>query len=120
MFERKEKSGKTRIQRIKDKVRYNAYCALNWVERNPQLALMLIPAGVAVFKGTTKVCSKMMQRANMEAAQREIRRRCYDPSEGHYWFLKRELSNDEWLLVNNRHQSGERLGDILNDLRVLK
>lgn len=120
MFARYEVEEKTRWQQFKEDIRDKATCAIAWMQANPELTLMLIPAGVAIFKGTTKVGSKILQRINMEAAQREVRRRCYDPSEGHYWFLKRELSNDEWLLVNRRHMNGERIGDILSDLRVLK
>ena len=45
---------------------------------------------------------------------------CYDRSLGHYWRLKRELSNKEWLEIDKRKKEGERLADILADMRVLK
>lgn len=44
----------------------------------------------------------------------------YDPSAGHYWKLRRKLDAREALEVDRRHQAGERLGDILEDMKVLK
>lgn len=44
---------------------------------------------------------------------------CYDRSLGHYWKLRRELTNDEWLAIDARKRSGERLADILKELNVL-
>lgn len=45
---------------------------------------------------------------------------CYDRSLGHYWCLRRELSNKEWLEIDQRKKNGERLSDILAELKVLK
>ena len=111
---------KARYEHYKWCVRIRVNKAIVWVRTNPEIVAVAVPIAVAGIKSATKVGAKMMQRANMEHAEREIRTRCYDPSEGHYWFLKRELSNQEWLLVNNRHQNGERLGDILAGMNVLK
>ena len=106
---------KSKWQQLKETVRAKAQYVIWWAQNNPELVVVIVPAAVAVVKGTTKVVSKMLQRANMEEAARQIRLRCYDPSEGHYWYLKREL-----LLVNDRHKAGERIGDILAAMKVLK
>ena len=45
---------------------------------------------------------------------------CYDRSLGHYWKLRRELTNEEWIAIDKRKRNGERLGDILAELKVLK
>ena len=45
---------------------------------------------------------------------------CYDRSLGHYWKLRRELTNDEWLEIDKRKKEGERLSDILDDMKVLE
>lgn len=45
---------------------------------------------------------------------------CYDRSLGHYWKLKRKLRSDEWLEIERRRRNGERLGDILSMMKVLK
>ena len=39
---------------------------------------------------------------------------------GHYWKLKRRLSNKDWASIDKRYREGERLADILNDLDVIK
>lgn len=44
---------------------------------------------------------------------------CYDRSLGHYWKLRRELTNAEWLEIDKRKNNGEKLGDILDELEVL-
>ena len=45
---------------------------------------------------------------------------CYDRSLGHYWRLRRELTNAEWIEIDKRKNNGERLADILDELKVLK
>ena len=45
---------------------------------------------------------------------------CYDRSLGHYWKLRRELTNSEWVEIDKRKKNGERLADILDSLKVLK
>ena len=45
---------------------------------------------------------------------------CYDRSLGHYWKLRRELTNSEWVEIDRRKSNGERLADILEELKVLK
>ena len=45
---------------------------------------------------------------------------CYDRSLGHYWKLRRELTNSEWVKIDQRKQNGERLADILDELKALK
>lgn len=44
----------------------------------------------------------------------------YDRSEGHHWFLRRTPNNAEWYEINNRRKNGERLGDILASMHLLK
>lgn len=45
---------------------------------------------------------------------------CYDRSLGHYWKLRRELTNTEWVEIDKRKNNGERLSDILSEMKVLK
>lgn len=44
----------------------------------------------------------------------------YDRSSGHYYELKRQPKSSEWRLIDQRKAEGELLGDILNDMRILK
>ena len=111
---------KVEYQRFK----WNAKRKLNesviWIRQNPEVVVFVFPIVLAGVKGASKIGAKMLQRANMERAEQQLKTRCYDPSEGHYWWLKRELSNQEWLMVNNRHKNGESFGDIFSSMNVLK
>ena len=44
----------------------------------------------------------------------------WDASLGHQWQLSRPLTTAEALELDARHQAGERLGDILQSMKVLK
>lgn len=44
----------------------------------------------------------------------------YDPSLGHYWELRRKLSNNQWLEVESRIKNGEKYGEVLSSMGVLK
>lgn len=69
--------------------------------------------GIQVVKVATK-----QHRINAERDLKELY--CYDRSLGHYWKLNRKLTNKEWIVINTRKSAGERLADILVDMKVLK
>lgn len=80
----------------------------------------------AVATATPVVVGTIMQIARMVSQQDRLKKAkdlkelyCYDRSLGHYWKLRRELTNDEWLAIDARKRSGERLADILKELNVL-
>jgi len=75
---------------------------------------------VAAF-GLVKTVSKTVMKAygmHMEHRNKDLR--CYDASLGHYYELSRKLSNRDWLEIDRRKARGDRLGDILEDLRALR
>ncbi len=90
---------------------------IDWCKENKALAAGL---GIAVLKlgGKAVKAVARIHCANTESRNRDLR--CYDASLGHYWELKRKLRKEDWLKIDRRKRSGERLGDILNDLGVLK
>ena len=45
---------------------------------------------------------------------------CYDRSLGHYWELRRNPSNAEWMEINYRKKCGESLADILRSMHLLR
>lgn len=97
------------------RARLNA--ARQWVDDNRQVLIVAVPA-VATAVGTgIKVLGR---RHNLHVEERNKDRRCYDASLGHYWELNRKLSNKEWVAIDKRKKNGERLADILDELRVLK
>lgn len=47
-------------------------------------------------------------------------RRIYDRSNGFYWETKRNLTNNQKLIIEQRHMMGESYGSILRDMGLLK
>ena len=97
------------------KARFNS--VKEWANDNKQILMVAIPAGITAVGTGIKVLGK---RHNLHVEERNKDLRCYDASLGHYWELKRKLSNDEWVAIDRRKKNGERLADILDELRVLK
>ena len=104
------------VRRTKEKVRN----AGEWLIEKPerlQGLITIVGIGVPLLTAGVKAVGK---RVNLRKQQEVKELYCYDASLGHYWKLRRELSNKEWLEIDSRKRDGERLGDILNELKVLK
>lgn len=89
----------------------------NWIEDNKELILLIGPTLLGVGTAVIKSANK---RATLKKEEKLKDLYCYDRSLGHYWKLKRELTNSEWVEIDKRKQNGERLADILTELKVLK
>ena len=76
------------------------------------LAPVILTVGGFVVKNATKA-HNMKKQENLKNLY------CYDRSLGHYWKLRRELNNSEWVEIDRRKRAGEKLGDILESLKVL-
>ena len=84
-----------------------------WVVDNKDLLIALTP----VVLGGLRIVGKQMNMCKQESVKNLY---CYDRSLGHYWRLRRELTNKEWIEIESRKKNGEKLGDILSSMRVLK
>ena len=104
----------------KRKFRQRVESVGNWITRNAPTILVLAPVAIAAVNTATNLVVGVGRR--MEVAEEKDRREhsCYDRSEGHYWDLKRKLTNSDWEEINERKANGERMGDILDDMDVLK
>lgn len=102
---------------MKEKLKKKIDSATNWCKENKETLLVVVPAIAAGVTGLCKIGGKLID-ANREHNHQNLT--CYDRSLGHYWQLKRELRNDEWLAIEQRRKNGERLADILDELKVLK
>lgn len=81
---------------------------------------VVVPVAITLATGTVKVTKQLLKARNIKEDERIKEEYCYDRSLGHYWALRKPLSNKEWLEIDSRKQNGERLADILSDMRVLK
>lgn len=107
----------TRKRVVKDKIKQWLKNWTEWCFRNKEVVITLTPVVIAGLTTVTKVVGK---RVNLGKQERIKTLYCYDRSLGHYWRLKRELSNREWLEIDRRKRSGECLADILSSMKVLK
>lgn len=112
-FEKKE----DRFREFKDKMSNKLREGKEWVIRNKESVIVLAPIAIG---GLTTIVKVVGRRTNLNKQESIKNLYCYDRSLGHYWRLKRELSNKEWLEIDRRKRSGEKLADILEELRVLK
>lgn len=89
----------------------------NWIYRNKETIILFGPAALGAVTVGVKAVSK---HAALKKEENLKDLYCYDRSLGHYWRLRRELTNSEWIEIDRRKQNGERLADILDELKVLK
>ena len=85
-----------------------------------EVGLPLLIAVGPVVPIVLRVANGISRRVNMNKEKDLKELYVYDRSLGHYWKLKRRLSNKDWASIDKRYREGERLADILNDLDVIK
>lgn len=90
---------------------------LRWWDDNKQYVIVVGPVALGIIGKTIHVVGKNI---NLRLEERNKDLRLYDTSLGHYWELKRKLRNRDWLTINRRRDEGESLGDILDEMHVLK
>ena len=91
----------------------------NWVKEDPRRALMIGSVGVV---GAKKVADAVKA---LKPTQAELDRKwqdlhVYDHSLGCHYDLKRKMTNNEKLELARRKERGEKTGDILRDMKLLK
>ena len=102
---------------FKEKIHSKLQNGKEWFERNKEVVITLTPVVIGSVATITKVVGKHINLHKEESVKNLY---CYDRSLGHYWRLRRELTNVEWLEIDRRNKNGERLADILEELKVLK
>lgn len=117
-----EKAMKKTIRRARFRKRMSD--AGKWISNNKEMVIILGPAAIGLAAGCIKagtgIVKSGLRLINTHKEKRVKDFYCYDRSLGHYWALKRELSNREWVEIDNRRKNGERMADILDSLKVLK
>lgn len=106
-----------RRREFKEKVSTAIQNGKEWIVRNKDMVIFFTPI---VIGGITTVSKVVAKHTNLRKEETLKDLYCYDRSLGHYWKLRRELTNKEWLEIDRRKKNGERLSDILAEMRVLK
>ena len=108
---------KIKLGQAKWRAQAKARKALNWIEENKEVVVTVAPICIAVGGAGIKALNKHVN-LKKQADLKDLY--CYDNRLGHYWRLRRPLTNHEWLEIDQRKRNGEPLADILAELRVLK
>ena len=90
--------------------------ALEWVDKHR----WLVTATFGVASAALYLAAKKSGKINIMLEEKLKDTRVYDASLGHYWELKRKLRNSEWCEVERRLANGEKYGEILSSMGVLK
>lgn len=91
-----------------------------WFVEDHKAQIAAVAAATPVVVGTIMQIARMVSQQDRLKKAKDLKELyCYDRSLGHYWKLRRELTNNEWLAIDARKRSGERLADILKELNVL-
>lgn len=91
-----------------------------WIKENPKQATELA-LGVLVGIGAAgKGIASLDRRITVHKDQIDRQRNIYDPTLDIYWKTKRGLNSYEALEFQRRVAAGERRGDVLHDMGVLK
>lgn len=106
-----------RVQNFKSKIKEKLNNGKDWVIDNKETVMVLAPIVIGIATPIVKMVSKNI---TLKKAKDVKELYCYDRSLGHYWSLKRELTNNEWITIDRRRKCGERLADILDSMKVLK
>lgn len=106
----------TKFQRFKREAKAKAQELWQWVKNHKEEILLVTPL---VIGGTTTIIKVVGKHVNLRKQEAIKDLYCYDRSLGHYWKLSRELTNSEWIEIERRRKAGERLADILANLKVL-
>ena len=106
-----------KAQEIKERIKLKLKDGKDWVIDNKEIVVTVTPVVIGGIAKITKMANKHIS-INGTKKLKELY--CYDRSLGHYWSLRRKLTNKEWVEIDKRKNNGERLSDILAELKVLK
>ena len=102
---------------LKQKVEIKAKEAADWIKNNKEMA---VPAAIVGAGAIKAICKAVRKRIDYKETENLVDKRVYDRSLGHYWELRRKLTNREWVEINERKKDGDSLGDILKEMNLLK
>ena len=86
-----------------------------WVNHKTEI-IVLAPI---VIPAISNVAIKAINGYNKRKEQERKDLTIWDPSAQHKWPLRRKLTTSEWLEVSERRAKNEKLGDILESMKVL-
>ena len=104
---------------FKVKASVKARNAIQWVKENQETVGILTTVGAALLGGGVKITKSLVRTHNLKKEQYNKERYIYDRSLGMYLHTRRPLRNKDYITINARRKNGEKLSDILSDMRIL-
>lgn len=108
---------KKRFAEFRHTVAEKCHDTADFIRENKEILVIAVPAAFGAVKSITKYTTT---KSRLRKEQDLKNLYAYDYSTGHYWHLKRPLTNSEWRSVETMKKSGMSLGDIFASMRVLK
>lgn len=105
---------------IRYKAQVKARQTIQWASEHQELALALIPAGVAIGKGLTNLGRSIEHNIALDKEQEFKEKHVYDHSLGMYHELRRKPNAKERAELSSRIANGEKKVDVLADMGLLK
>ena len=108
---------KKRFAEFRHMVAEKCHDTADFIRENKEILVIAVPAAFGAVKSITKYTTT---KSRLRKEQDLKNLYAYDYSTGHYWHLKRPLTNSEWRSVETMKKSGMSLCDICAPMRVLK
>lgn len=112
-----KKTLQERLEDAKLEMKWRYQLAREWCSKHKA---EIVVFGPVIISGVVEVIKITTKKHNVNEEKRLKDNYIYDRSQGHYYELRRKLKSSEWLLIDQRKREGESLGQILQDMRVLK
>ena len=94
--------------------------AVDFYNHNREFVIMVAVPTVVALTGLGKTAIRSAGRKHRTRVEdRAKRMRIYDPSLHSWWSLNHEMSNNERKMIDRRRRNGERLSDILADMKLI-
>ena len=107
---------KQRLNNAWEKTKEQTSKVCKWCADHPQEALAIVTViGTGTYE-VFKICSKQY---NIHQTQELKDKYIYDRSNGHYFKMNRVPTTQQWLEIESRKKTGESLGQILLDMKLL-
>lgn len=103
-------------RKVKEKIQNTVY----WINENKEFLIIVVPAASAILGGGFKVIRSISRNIALSQEKRIKDMRIYDRSMGKYIELKRPLKNADMKTILERRENGEKLSNILMDLKLIK
>lgn len=103
-------------RKVKEKIQNTVY----WINENKEFLIIVVPAASAILGGGFKCIRSISRNIALSQEKRIKDMRIYDRSMGKYIELKRPLKNADMKTILERRENGEKLSNILMDLKLIK